>query len=84
MKFTDIKVGMKLKLVKQIDSDGHKQYCDYGYKIGDVVRVTNVGKTQADIIRLRDNEGDNYCIPTHQVYTMCWEPVNSTMRELVE
>ena len=83
MKFTDINVGMKLKLVKQIDSEGHKQYYDYDYKIGDIVLVTSKGENNAQIIRLRDKE-DGYCIPTHQIYTMCWEPISSTMRELVE
>jgi len=87
MEFKDIKVGMKLRLKTQ-EINGHRDYYDYGWKIGDIVEVVN---NMFELKNLRTND-TTYCIPDstfgtgkkQKHYADFFEPVNQTLKELIE
>jgi len=81
MKFSDIKKGMKLKL---IDKLGGKYY-DL-YDVGDIVIVTEKGNETGlktfPIQRLKDKK-EGYLIPDNHLVN-CWEMVQLSLKELME
>ena len=84
MKFKDVKIGMKLRLVTQQIGD-HIDYNDNGWKIGDILIV----KPQLDLKNLRTGES-NYCLPAGEVYNEegheyaeFFEPVISSLKEFI-
>ena len=86
MKYKDIKVGMKLRLKTQ-NIDGHINYTHHDYKIGDIVEVINKDGDDFEIRKIRDKD-EFYCIPkiisNEDEYAEYWEPVNKSMKELLE
>ena len=79
-----MKVGQKLRLIKQTGKDNIPVYERHGYKIGDIVVIDDIDCGTIYIKRLRDND-DSYCIPEDDIlYISCWEPVAQSMKELLE
>lgn len=80
MKESEIKAGMKVKLVSQ--KQGNVDfYSNYGYKIGDIFivkgydnSITKIGETYS-----------HYCIPTGygNKYSNCFKPITTTLKEFL-
>ena len=85
MEFEDIKIGMKLKLVKQKPEIKSGEYCgDYNnYEVGTIVEVYKVyGSNTLSIKRVSDGN-ELYCIPDGR-YGECFEPHNYCLKDLME
>jgi len=91
MKFEAIKVGMKLKLVGQREGLIWSCYTGYGWQIGDTILVFEKCGTDYNLKNLRTNE-KHFCIPDGMSttykdkdrYSNFFEPINQTMKELLE
>ena len=80
MKFNDIKIGMKLKLVDKLGN--HYK----SYDIGDIVIVTKENNSITlktfSIQRLTD-KNEFYLIPNNNL-VQCWEELQLSMKELMD
>jgi len=87
MKYDNIKVGMKLKLVTQKTKD-HEDYTDYDWKVGDIVLVTNADFSLKNITNKNEGHyripGSSYSGEQRNKWSNFFEPVNQTMKELLE
>ena len=79
MKEKDIKVGMKLRLVTGHMEKTDKCYTNYGWKVGDILKVIKYNVCDNyDLFNIRLNKKD-YCIPRNMngsmltVRRLLWE-----------
>lgn len=81
MKWTDVKSGMKLRLVNKTNTQKEQLY--KGLKIGDILtvgidKIPGGGYSFED----EDNDGEGWYIDEKLSY--CWKPQIQTLKELIK
>jgi hypothetical protein len=74
MKYEDIKVGMRLKLIRRKNNELY-----VGLEIGDIMKVRLSNHQWFELEKINDS---TYCIPENLSY--CWEPIEVSLKEFLE
>jgi hypothetical protein len=76
MIFENIKLGMKLKLVRRQSSDYYS-----GLRIGDILTIDHLSRDDHYDFKEKNEGDEGFYVSKELAY--CWEPVNQTLRGLI-